>query len=115
MGKRLLLIALLALFIPQISQAQIGGAETLGVVVTPQYPRPYQTVSVRPESTLIDLAASQVTVSANGTVVSRGSGSTPVNVTVGAAGSLTTIRVTATSNGQTYSKEVRIRPAEVSL
>lgn len=115
MGMRILLIALVAFLLPQPLSAQFGGVEPLEISITPSYPRPYQTVSVRPSSTLIDLASASVTVSANGSVVSKGSGGAPVNVTVGAPGSLTTVRVSVESGGQTYSKELRIRPAEVSL
>lgn len=115
MGKKFLLIALVALMMPLVSQAQFGGVDPLEIMLTPEYPRPYQTVSVRPASTLIDLTASEVVVSSNGTVVSRGSGSAPVNVTIGGPGSVTTIRVSATTGGQTYTKELRIRPADVSL
>ena len=38
-----------------------------------------------------------------------------MNVSVGGPGSLTTIRVTAVVEGTTYSRELRVRPSEVSL
>lgn len=109
------LLITLVLILPQSALAQIVGVEPLEISITPTHPRPYQTVSVRPSSTLINLSASEVTVSANGTVVSRGSGGAPVNVVMGGPGSATTIRVTAVEGGQTYTRELRIRPAEVSL
>lgn len=110
-----LVMALSAFFLPQMTHAQFGGVEALEFSITPEYPRPYQTVTVRPSSTLIDLSASEVVISANGTVVSRGSGGAPANVTLGGPGSVTTIRVSATTGGKTYSKELRVRPADVAL
>lgn len=110
-----LLIALSILVLPLGAHAQIVGVEPIEISITPQHPRPYQTVTVRPSSTVIDLSSSQVVISANGTVVSRGSGATPANVTMGGAGTATTIRVTASVGGQTYTKELRIRPSEVAL
>ncbi|HYF28973.1 MAG TPA: hypothetical protein VEA36_01245 [Candidatus Paceibacterota bacterium] len=115
MGIRVLLVAVGAFLLPLTMHAQFAGVEPLEISITPEYPRPYQTVSVRPSSTLIDLAAASVTVSANGTVVGQGSGSAPVNVALGGPGSLTTIRVSATVEGKTYTRELRVRPAEVSL
>jgi ribosomal protein L31 len=95
--------------------AQIPVAEGLAVSLYPAYPRPYQTVTVVPESTLIDLATANVTVSVNGSVVSEGSGAEPAYVTIGGPGTATTVVVRATAGGQAYSKTLTIRPADVSL
>ena len=54
--------------------AQFQSTEPLSLVVTPTYPRPYQSVIVVPESNIIDLTASTVTTLVNGQVVSTGSG-----------------------------------------
>jgi hypothetical protein len=49
-------------------------------------------------------------------VVQRGSGSAPVQIQAGAAGTRSTIKVTAiTGDGQTYTKSLTISPADVSL
>lgn len=97
------------------TNAQLSGAAPLVLTITPSYPRPYQTVTVVPQSSVIDLAGSAVTVSVNGAVVSRGTGSEPAYVTVGGPGTATTITVTAVANGQTYTKTVTMRPADVAL
>ena len=97
------------------SYAQLGGAEPLTLELTPAYPRPYQTVTVTPQSTLFDLAASTVVVTVNGTEVFRGSGAEPAYISAGAPGSATTVTVRATTNGQTYTRSTTVRPAEVSL
>lgn len=115
MRTTVLFAALLAFFLPQAAFAQFGGVEPLEISLSPAYPKPYQTVTVRPSSTLIDLSSSEVVVSANGTVVSRGSGSAPANVTIGGPGSVTTVRVSATVDDKTYTKELRVRPADVAL
>lgn len=94
---------------------QIPGTEALTLTLNPSYPRPYQTVTVIPQSSLIDLAASTVTITANGTVVAQGSGAEPAYVTVGGPGTATTVTVRAVSGGQSYTKTVTIRPADVAL
>jgi len=97
------------------SYAQFSGADPLILTVTPNYPRPFQSVTIVPESSVFDLSASSVTVSVNGEVVSRGSGAEPAYVTTGAAGTATTVTVTAVNGGQTYTKTVTLRPADVAL
>lgn len=91
-------------------------AEPVSLVLTPQYPRPNQVVSVSPRSTLIDLNASTVRVSVNGANVYEGSGTRPVSFPAGALGERTTVAVTVTDpSGRVYTKQQVIRPAEVSL
>lgn len=98
------------------AQGLPSGTEPLTVSVSPQYPRPYQTVTVSPKSTLIDLSASTVRVSVNGTRVYEGSGTQPTNVRAGGLGERTTISVSATDpSGRTYTATQVLRPAEVSL
>ena len=102
--------------LPAFAQVAGAGADPLTVSIDPEFPQPYQAVTITPQSTLIDLSSSQVTVSVNGSVVQKGSGSAPVQIQAGAAGARTTVTVKAvTSDGQTYSKDLIIRPADVSL
>ncbi len=98
-----------------VAHAQLGTTDPLTVTINPDYPRPFQIVTVTPESTLIDLAASTVTFSVNGRVVQRGSGSESASVAVGGPGSVTTVTVTAVNNGNTYTESISIRPADVAL
>lgn len=95
--------------------AQTFGTATLSIVVSPQYPRPYETVVITPRSTALNLAASSVTVTANGAVVEQGSGERSVSVVMGGPGSSTIVRVTATQGGASESAEITLRPADVAL
>lgn len=111
----LLPLLALALFAASPVMAQIPTqVEPLAVSVSPQHPRPYDTVTVTPTSYLLDLASSVITVTANGTVVLPGSGRS-VAVKMGGPGSRTTIRVTAVKDGASYEKVVVLTPAEVAL
>lgn len=96
------------------AHAQTGVAP-ISISISPQYPRPYQTISITPRSTLVNLAASTVTVSVNGSVVEQGTGVVTAYTRVGGPGERTAIRVSVTSNGQTYTAETAVRPADVSL
>lgn len=119
---RFVAIALcIALIVPQAGLAQVPGLgatanEPLLVNILPQYPRPYDYITITPSSTLIDLAAARVVISVNGEVIEEGSGSRPATARVGAAGSRTTVRVVATdAAGTAYVKEVVLRPADAAL
>jgi hypothetical protein len=108
-------ILLLGLSVVYVAHAQLGTTDPLTLTLDPDYPRPYQIVTVTPESTLIDLSASTVTFSVNGKIVQSGSGGESVSVAVGGPGTVTNITVTVTNNGQKYTKSISIRPADVSL
>lgn len=95
-------------------QAQTSTAPVT-ISLSPQYPRPNQTVSITPRSTLLNLTSSKVVVSVNGTVIEEGTGVLTAYTRAGAAGVRSTIRVSVTANGQTYTAETSIRPADVSL
>lgn len=99
------------------AQAQVGApSEPLSVSVSPEYPRPYQSFTVAPASTLIDLSASRVRITANGVNVYEGSGTQAATVRAGGLGERTTIVVSVTdAAGRVYTKQAVIRPAEVSL
>ncbi|MBY0110905.1 hypothetical protein K2Y00_02790 [Patescibacteria group bacterium] len=115
----LALFLLVALVVPASLFAQgfsAGGVEPLTVTLNPQYPRPFDTVTITPRSNLIDLAAARVVVSVNGEIIEDGSGSRSVQTRVGAAGTRSVIRVTATeASGQVYAKEMVVTPADVAL
>ena len=97
------------------AHAQFTSADPLTVSISPEYPRPYQTITVTPSSTLIDLASATVKVSVNGKLVSTFSGSEGTSVTVGAPGVKTTVTVTATTGGKTYKKTLVIATGDVAL
>ncbi|MDB5264977.1 MAG: seg [Parcubacteria group bacterium] len=116
MQRLSLLVLALLIFGALPIHAQEIGADPLTVSISPQYPKPFDTITVTPGSTLLDLPSSSVTISANGSVVQKGSGTQAAAVRVGAAGTRTTILVTViTPDGQSHAKQVTIRPADVSL
>lgn len=113
-------VALILLFFglsfASVQAQSFVSTDPLTLVVSPAYPRPFQTVSISPRSTLIDLSASVVRVSVDGTEVYEGSGTRPVSITTGAVGQKTRVTVQVTApDGQVYTKEQLFRPAEVSL
>lgn len=112
---RVSLLVLLALMVCSIPvHAQSVGSEPLEVAVVPETPRPYQTITITPSSTLIDLNAATITVSVNGKVVVTG-GVQRVPITLGGPGELSTIVVKATVGGKSYTKTIALRPADVAL
>lgn len=110
-----LLLLLLLLLPTGFAHAQFSANDPLSISLSPEYPRPYETVTITPNSTLIDLSAAVVTVSVNGRIVSSDSGVQNIPVNVGGPGEKTTIGVTAKFGGKTYTKTLVIRPADVSL
>lgn len=104
-------------FLAAPAQAQFSTSnEPITFVLTPSYPKPYQTVTVSPRSTLVDLSASTVTISANGVVVQKGTGTQAAAVQVGGSGEVTKITVTVKGpDGQTYTTTANVRPADVAL
>lgn len=113
------LVALALLFCvgtPGVSAQMLPNQEILSLVINPEYPRPHQTVTISPRSTLIDLGSSVVRATVDGTEVYEGTGTRPITIQVGGAGQQTRVVVTATTaDGQTYTKEQLFRPAEVAL
>lgn len=116
--QRLILLALL-LFVgigaAYAAHAQISSTDPLTLELNPQYPSPYQIVTITPQSSLIDLSASTVTFKVNGKVVQQGSGGEGASIAIGGPGSVTTVTVTAVNNGNTYTQSLSIRPADVAL
>lgn len=111
---RLLALLSLALLLPPVAHAQlVPGVETLSLTVSPQYPRPYETVTVSLSSTLIDLSSSDITFYADGKTVSENERS--ARVTVGGAGTRTTVRAVVVSDAGTSEKTVAFVPADVAL
>lgn len=105
-----------ALFVPFSASAQsLGSTEVLDVALSPKYPKPGEVVLVSVKSYAVDLASGTVVVSVDGTEVERGTGFITTQVRIGAAGKATTISVVATVGGQTYRKQLTVRPADVAL
>ena len=98
-----------------VAHAQLTSTDPLTLTLSPDYPAPYQIVTVTPESSAIDLSASTITFTVNGKVVQRGSGQESASIAVGGPGSATVVSVTAVNNGNKYTKSITIRPADVAL
>ncbi len=113
---RFFFLALIAvsLGVPQTS-AQSLGATPLSVLISPQYPSPYDTITITPQSSLFDLAASTVTISVNGKVIQKGSGAQSASYTLGGVGELATITVSAGTPSGVRQKVVTVRPESVAL
>ncbi len=101
--------------LPSFAHAQNLGAEPLTISVSPEFPEPYQTVTVTPRSTLLNLAASAVTVSVNGKVVSTGSGGASTSFQMGGPGQTAVVTVSATGPDGSYQASVTLRPSNISL
>lgn len=98
-----------------VAHAQFSANDPLTVSISPDYPRPYETVTVTPRSTLIDLTSASIKIAVNGAVVMTGTGVQSVPINVAGPGLKTVVTVTATTGGKSYTKEITIRPADVSL
>ncbi len=110
-----LLLCALLFALPASAQYSTQDAP-VSFILTPSYPRPYQQVTVSPRSSLIDLSASSVTISANGVVIQKGTGTQPASVTVGGSGDVTKITVSVLGpDGRTYTATSSVRPADVAL
>jgi|CXWL01.1.fsa_nt_gi hypothetical protein len=108
-------VVLFGIFFAYTSFAQFDGTEPLTISISPEYPKPHQTVTVSPDSNLIDLSSSEVTVFVNGVLVNKTTGMEDTFVRVGGAGETTTITVSALNNGATYTTKIVVRPADVAL
>ncbi len=95
--------------------AQTSGVDPFTVDYSPQYPTPYQTITVTPSSTLFDIGSATISITVNGKAFYKGSGGVSVTVPVGGPGTVTNVTVSAVSGGQTYTKKISLRPASVAL
>jgi hypothetical protein len=107
------------LFFPLLASAQalggsLGSTDPFTVSVNPQYPAPYSQATLSFLSTSLDLANATMTVSVNGATTYQGS-IQPVSVTLGRAGSVTSVNVVVTSAGTPYTQSLVIQPEDVSL
>jgi len=111
-----LALAALAFLLPTVAFAQftLGGGEAFSLSLSPQYPQPGEGVLITPQSGVLDLANSTMSVSVNGKNIYSGN---PKALTVPLArvGNTTSIITSITSDGKLYSKTTSLRPGDVSL
>lgn len=95
-------------------QAQLlPAAEELSITLSPEYPRPYDTVTIRVDSTLVDLAASTIQILVNGKVVAENSRT--ASFTMGAPGTRSTITVRAKDDAGLHQAQMVVSGADVAL
>lgn len=110
----------LILAVPFIAQAQaIEDFASLGesgftLSVSPEHPTPASQAIISINSTSLDLSRATVVALVSGKEVYRGS-IRPFPITLGKAGSITTIRATVTESGVPYTETLTIQPQEVTL
>ena len=114
-GFSLAMFSATTLLIPLLAVAQtFGSTNPFTISVSPQYPRPHEQLVLTFTSGAIDLTNATVAVVVNNTQVYKGNAQ-PLPVVLGATGTLTTIKVTATSNGKDYLQTLSVRPQDVVL
>ena len=97
------------------SLAQSAGI-TGSLLITPEYPKPFSSVSVRFESYSFDIDRALITWSVDGKQVLSGIGETRLSVSVGGEGTLTKVSVSVRPNeGGSFSDQILITPSSVSL
>ena len=106
---------LLAAFTPPAHAQTDTTVDPLTLDVSPQYPAPYQTLTITPSSTVFNISSASLTVTVNGATFYKGSGGAAIAVPLSGPGSTTNISVVATAAGQTYTKKLSIHPAAVAL
>ena len=97
--------------------AQTGAVGTeLAMSISPEHPRPGESVMVSVESYNIDLNRSEAHWFVNDKPIKTGTGGKQLQVLAGTNGEATSVRVVVIGeNGTTYSAGVIFRPAEVNL
>src|SRR3989338_3923135 len=110
------IFGVLLLGIPLFVHAQFGGVgEPLQLTLRPERPAPFDTVVVKLESYVTDLGTANIIWVVNDQVIASG-GERQITFNAGPAGKSVKILVhVKASDGSSFSKELRIRPAEVTL
>jgi ribosomal protein L31 len=98
-----------------IAHAQVASTDPIDLDVEPQYPAPYQTITITPSSGQFDMTSTQISVTVNGQAYYKGSGQAPISLQLGGPGSTSKIVVNATNAGLTYTKSISITPESVAL
>ena len=102
--------------IPLFASAQFSGVgEPVQFTLRPERPAPYDSVEISLESFVTDLSTAEITWVVNDRVVGSGS-ERRISVNAGpAGGSVKVVARIRAADGSTYSQELRLRPAEVTL
>lgn len=96
--------------------SQIQMQNEIVATLSPEVPAPGEKLEIRITSYSFDMNRAAIVWRLNGKTVKQGMGETSLQITAGKAGARDTISITAvTPDGQTASKTITIRPAEVDL
>lgn len=107
------LLAVLVCSVPPAHAQALPNTEQISILLSPAYPRPYDTVKVTLESSLLDLSASSISISVNGTVI--GEGERSATFRVGAAGVKSVLVVTTKDTDGTHTETKTITPTDLAL
>ena len=86
-----------------------SGIPSLTLSLSPQFPQPYGSLTITPQSTLINLDTATISITVNGKPASVSGGS--ATITLPGPGVETDIEATATINGQSYTASASVEPA----
>ena len=98
----------------QSLDGSVGNTDPFTISVLPQYPAPLNPAVLSFLSSTLDLTNATIAVSIGGKQIYKGSVQ-PVPVMLGKAGSVTSVLVTVTSAGNTYTQTVVIQSEDVVL
>ncbi len=94
----------------------LPGTNQLSINLSPENPRPYDTITITPSSNALNLSSQTIQILVNGAQIEKGTGTVSAQAILGAPGTATTIKIIATdAAGVTNSAQVTLHPADVSL
>lgn len=122
----IILFFFLSFFLPEVGMvdaqllnfdpSQIQLQNELVATLSPEVPAPGEKLEIRITSYSFDINRAAIVWRLNGKTVKQGMGETSLQMTAGKAGARDVISITAvTPDGQTASKTLTIRPAEVDI
>jgi hypothetical protein len=104
-------IAALPLF---VSAQSFNNTAPFSLSITPQYPAPFSEAVLTPISNQVDISNAIMTVLVGGKQIYQGAAQS-LAIPLGAAGTVTTVKVTMTSNGSSFSQTFSLRPQDIAL
>ncbi len=95
--------------------AQFNESSDISIGLLPASPRPNQPVQITIESYSLNLDAAQITWYVNNTEVRKGTGVKNISTQTGKLGTETSVRVVVDTKTETFTKNISIVPASVSI
>ncbi len=110
------LLSLSLFFFSTVFAQGIPGVGTpVTILVSPENPRPGETVFLSAQSYSFDIDSAAITWKVNGKTVASGNGIKRVEVVAGEVGTIKTVEVTAITPEGPFAQTVEIRPANIDL